>query len=82
MALARVVSFDGVSSDRIAEMQREMEGNERPDNVPAKEILRSARPGGGEIAGSSSSRTKTTTGPATQRSAQCRPATLRASGRR
>jgi hypothetical protein len=39
MALARVVSFDGVSSDRIAEMQREMEGNERPDNVPAKEIL-------------------------------------------
>jgi hypothetical protein len=39
MALARVVSFDGVSSDRIAEMQREMEGNERPDNVPATEIL-------------------------------------------
>jgi hypothetical protein len=39
MALARVVSFDGVSSDRIAEMQREMEGSERPDNVPAKEIL-------------------------------------------
>jgi hypothetical protein len=39
MALARVVSFDGVSSDRVAEMQREMEGNERPDNVPAKEIV-------------------------------------------
>jgi hypothetical protein len=39
MALARVVSFDGVSSDRIADMQREMEGSERPDNVPAKEIL-------------------------------------------
>jgi hypothetical protein len=33
------VSFDGVSSDRIAEMQREMEGNERPDEVPAKEII-------------------------------------------
>ena len=39
MALARVVSFDGVSSDRMAEMQREMEGSERPDDVPAKEIL-------------------------------------------
>ena len=26
MALARVVTFDGVSSDRMAEMQREMEG--------------------------------------------------------
>ena len=39
MALARVVSFDGVDSDRIAEMQREMEGGERPENVPAKEIV-------------------------------------------
>jgi hypothetical protein len=39
MALARVVSFDGVNSDRIAEMNREMEGNERPDNVPATEII-------------------------------------------
>ena len=39
MPLARVVSFDGVSSDRMAEMQREMQGSERPDNVPAKEIV-------------------------------------------
>jgi hypothetical protein len=39
MPLARVVSFDGVSSDRIAEMQREMEGSERPENVPAEEIV-------------------------------------------
>jgi hypothetical protein len=39
MPLARVVSFDGVSSDRMAEMQREMEGGERPDNVPATEII-------------------------------------------
>jgi len=39
MPLARVVSFDGVSSERIAEMQREMEGGERPDDVPAKEIV-------------------------------------------
>jgi hypothetical protein len=39
MPLARVVSFDGVDSDRMAEMQREMEGDERPDDVPAKEIV-------------------------------------------
>ena len=39
MPLARVVSFDGVSSDRMAEMQREMEGSERPDDVPAKEVV-------------------------------------------
>jgi hypothetical protein len=39
MALARVVTFDGVSSDRMAQMKREMEGNERPDNIPAKEII-------------------------------------------
>ena len=39
MPIARVVSFDGVSSDRMAEMQREMEGGDRPDDVPAKEIV-------------------------------------------
>jgi hypothetical protein len=39
MPLARVVSFDGVSSERMAEMQREMEGGERPADVPAKEIV-------------------------------------------
>jgi hypothetical protein len=39
MALARVVSFDGVSSERMAEMQREMQGNERPEGVPATEIV-------------------------------------------
>ena len=39
MPLARVVSFEGVSSERMAEMQREMEGGERPAEVPAKEIV-------------------------------------------
>jgi uncharacterized protein YcgI (DUF1989 family) len=39
MSLARVVSFDGVNTDRMAEMQREMEGGERPEDVPAKEIV-------------------------------------------
>jgi len=39
MPLARVVTFDGVSSDRMAEMQREMQGTERPENVPANEFV-------------------------------------------
>ena len=39
MPLARVVTFDGVDSDRMAQMKSEMEGSERPDNVPAKEFI-------------------------------------------
>jgi hypothetical protein len=39
MALARVVTFDGVSSDRMAQMKGEMEGTERPDNIPATEMI-------------------------------------------
>jgi hypothetical protein len=39
MSLARVVTFDGVSSERMAEMRTEMESGERPENVPAKEIV-------------------------------------------
>ena len=39
MALARVVSFDGVDADRMAEMRREMESNERPEDIPATEIV-------------------------------------------
>jgi hypothetical protein len=39
MALARVVTFEGVSKDRMDEMDREMQGSERPENVPAKEIV-------------------------------------------
>jgi hypothetical protein len=39
MSLARVVSFDGVSSERMAEMKQEMEGSDRPDDVPATEIV-------------------------------------------
>jgi hypothetical protein len=38
MALARVVSFDGVSKERMEEMKREMQG-ERPEGVPATEII-------------------------------------------
>ena len=39
MPLARVVSFDGVSSDRMAAMQREMQADEPRDDIPAKEIV-------------------------------------------
>jgi hypothetical protein len=39
MPLARVVTFDGVSSERMADMQQEMQSSDRPDNVPSKEIL-------------------------------------------
>ena len=39
MPLARVVTFDGVSSDRMAQMKSEMEGSERPDNIPASEMI-------------------------------------------
>ena len=39
MALARVVSFDGVTADRAREMEGEMRDSEPPEGVPAKEII-------------------------------------------
>ena len=39
MALARVVSFEGVSKERMDEMRIEMEANERPEGVPATEFI-------------------------------------------
>ena len=39
MALARVVEFDGVDSVRMDEMKREMETGDRPEDVPATEIV-------------------------------------------
>jgi hypothetical protein len=39
MAFARVVTFEGVSAERMASMQAEMEGGERPPDVPATEIV-------------------------------------------
>ena len=39
MALARVVSFDGVSADRIAEMQRDMQTEEQPEGLNATEMI-------------------------------------------
>ncbi len=45
MALARVVSFEGVSAERMAEMSREMEQGGRPEGVPATELLMLHDPG-------------------------------------
>jgi hypothetical protein len=39
MALARVVSFDGVSRDRMEEMRSEMQSSGRPEDLPATEII-------------------------------------------
>jgi hypothetical protein len=39
MALARVVSFEGVGKERIEELQREMREGERPEGLPATEVI-------------------------------------------
>jgi hypothetical protein len=39
MALARVVTFEGVSKDRMEEMDREMREGQRPEGLPAAELI-------------------------------------------
>jgi hypothetical protein len=39
MALARVVGFDGVTKDRIEEIKREMNDGDRPEGLPATEVI-------------------------------------------
>ena len=39
MALARAVTFDGVNKDRIEELKREISDGERPEGLPASEIV-------------------------------------------
>lgn len=39
MALARVVSFDGVDSDRIKEIKTRIESGEPPEGLPPSELL-------------------------------------------
>jgi hypothetical protein len=40
MALARVVTFEGVDKDRMDQLRREMEQSEgRPEGLPATEII-------------------------------------------
>jgi hypothetical protein len=39
MALARVVTFEGVSSDRLKELQQQIESGEPPEGMPPSEII-------------------------------------------
>ena len=39
MALARVVTFDGVTKERMDEMDREMQGGQPPEGMPAAELI-------------------------------------------
>lgn len=39
MSLARVVTFDGVTKERIEQLRNEIEQGERPDDLPATEII-------------------------------------------
>jgi hypothetical protein len=39
MALARVVTFEGVSKDRMQEMDREMREGEPPEGFPQSELV-------------------------------------------
>jgi hypothetical protein len=39
MAVARVVTFDGVSKDRMEKMDREMREGQPPEGFPATEVV-------------------------------------------
>ena len=39
MALARVVTFEGVSKDRMDQMRSELSEGERPEDIPATEFI-------------------------------------------
>ena len=39
MALARVVTFEDIDSDRIATLKSEIEDGERPEGLPATEMM-------------------------------------------
>ncbi len=39
MAVARVVTFDGVTKERMDEMDREMQGGQPPEGMPSAELI-------------------------------------------
>lgn len=39
MAYARAVTFDGVDSERMEQMKQQISQGERPENLPATEIM-------------------------------------------
>jgi hypothetical protein len=49
MAYARVVTFEGVSQDAANEIRQEISQGERPEGIPATEILVLADSAGGKL---------------------------------
>jgi len=45
MACARVVTFDGVSKDRVEQLKQEMQSGEAPEGLPATEMIMLHDPG-------------------------------------
>jgi hypothetical protein len=45
MTLARVVTFEGVDDARIAQLKQNVESGERPENLPATELIILHEPG-------------------------------------
>jgi hypothetical protein len=45
MTLARVVTFEGVDDARIAQLKENIESGERPENLPASELIILHEPG-------------------------------------
>jgi hypothetical protein len=39
MALARVVSFEGVTKARVEELKREMQDADQPEEIPVREVV-------------------------------------------
>jgi hypothetical protein len=39
MAVARVVNFEGIDSQRMAELKSEIEGGDKPEGLPATEMM-------------------------------------------
>ena len=39
MAVARIVTFDDVSAERLAQMERQMQDESPPDDIPVKEMI-------------------------------------------
>jgi hypothetical protein len=39
MAVARVVAFEGVNTERMEQLNREMQEGEQPEDIPATEIV-------------------------------------------
>ena len=39
MAVARVVSFEGVDTNRMEELNREMREGDQPDDIPASDVI-------------------------------------------